>query len=106
MPLPKLMPSQTLCRAGGIRLRDETDALEPGSLHRVHGTPDATERCIDVAADMRFRHIFFGDVLDAAHCLDLVLELLDGPGEQLVGVDARQVPVDLARAGRGGADGE
>src|SRR4051812_28390249 len=96
MPLPKLVPSQTLGRAGGIWLRNEADALEPGELHRVHRAADAAERSVDVTADMRLGHILFGDVLNAAHRLDLIFEFLDGPLEQFVRIDLRQIPIDLA----------
>src|SRR5581483_12000926 len=80
----------------GTRLRDEADTLEPGFLHGQDGGSDALVLRIDIAADMRLRHIVFVDVLDSADGLDLVLQLLDRPVEQLLLGDLVELPVNLA----------
>src|SRR3546814_19785111 len=45
------------------RFRNEPDLLEAGILHRVDHPADALIRRVDVAADMHFGEIVFGDVL-------------------------------------------
>jgi len=81
-------------------LRNEADALETSLLHREDRRTDALVLGIDVAADMRLRHIVFVDVLDTAHGLDLVLQPLHGHIEKLLLRDSLQLPIDLA--GRSG----
>src|SRR3546814_16533353 len=47
------------------RFRNEPDLLETGILHRVDHPADALVRRVDVAADMHFGEVIFGDVLRA-----------------------------------------
>ena len=82
------------------RLGNEADALETRFLHGENGRADALVLGVDIAADMRLRHIVFVDVLDAADGLDLVLQLLHGLVEQLLLRDLLQLPIDLAGVAR------
>ena len=85
------------------RLGNESDPLEACVLHGDDRRADALVLRVDVTADMRLGHVFFVDVLDAADLLDLVLELLDRPIEQILLIDPGHAPIDLARAARAAA---
>src|SRR3546814_5247524 len=73
---------------------NEPDLLETGILHRIDDPADALVRRVDVAADMHFGEILFGNILRAADILEQLFRLVLAHFEQLARIDRRLAPED------------
>src|SRR3546814_13332575 len=71
--------------------------METGILHRVDHPADALVRRVDVAADMHFGEVIFGDVLRAADILKQLFQLGLPPFEKLARIHQRLPTIAFAR---------
>src|SRR5207237_6105073 len=86
------------------RLGNEADPLEASLLHGDNGGADTLVLGVDITTDMRFGHIFLGDILNSADLLDLIFELTDGPLQKIFLVDPGHTPINFAAPARAVAD--
>src|SRR3546814_10016043 len=85
----RLKSSETHLILAWFMFRNKPNLGEACALHGIDRTTDAAVRCIDVATDMHFRHIFRRHIFNTTRLFDVRSQLCHRPVEQFLRIDRK-----------------